>query len=184
MSSDKQIISVDNQSLNDDNQPIKEWFAVYTAPRAEKKASERWTLAGIEHYLPLQKVKRQWSDRVKEVEVPVVNGYIFVRVAPNAIDQVLKVYGIIAFVKEFHKPVAIPDKQLAMLRFMVESSLEPVDFSAEELVKGETIRVVKGELKGIVGELVNVQGKHKVVIRINKLGYATTTVSLSNIQRG
>jgi transcription antitermination factor NusG len=183
-------MGINEQLLDGENrlffevQPLKEWFAVYTAPRAEKKASERLTIAGMEHYLPLQKVKRQWSDRVKEVEVPVVNGYIFVRIAPTMLEQVLKIYGIVAFVKEFNKPVPIPEKQLALLRFMVERSVEPIDFSIGELTKGETIRVVKGELKGLVGELAQVNGKHKVMIRIDKFGCALIEIPLSFIQRG
>ena len=62
---------------------MNKWYAVYTAPRAEKKVSERFVQEGIEHYLPIQTVKRRWSDRIKEVQVPVVNGYIFVRIMPT-----------------------------------------------------------------------------------------------------
>jgi transcription termination/antitermination protein NusG len=162
----------------------KSWYAVYTAPRAEKKVSERFNEAGIEHYLPLQTVKRRWSDRVKEVIVPVVHGYIFVRIEKPQFKQVLSIYGAISFVREFGKPVSIPDVQIKQLKFMVDCSEEPVDFSLDELEKGETITIIRGPLQGLVGELKEVKGKHKVVIRIEKFGCALTTIPLSFIKRG
>ena len=155
------------------------WYALYTAPRAEKKVAERFTESGIEHYLPIQKVMRKWSDRMKEVEVPVVNGYIFVHISELQFKSVLNTYGAIQFVREFGKPVPIPDKQLARLRFMVDNADGPVDFSLEDLAPGTPISIIRGPLQGLVGELKEIKGKHHVVIRLDKFGYAITTVQLS-----
>ena len=49
--------------------PARGWFALYTAPRSEKKVEARLGEAGVEHFLPMLKVMRRWSDRVKVVEV-------------------------------------------------------------------------------------------------------------------
>jgi transcription termination/antitermination protein NusG len=155
------------------------WYALYTAPRAEKKVAERFTDSGIEHYLPIQKVMRKWSDRMKEVEVPVVNGYIFVHISELQFKSVLNTYGAIQFVREFGKPVPIPDKQLARLRFMVDNADGPVDFSLEDLTPGTPISIIRGPMQGLVGELKEIKGKHHVVIRLDKFGCALTTVQLS-----
>jgi transcription termination/antitermination protein NusG len=160
----------------------KHWYALYTAPRAEKKVSERFAEAEVEHYLPLQTVKRKWSDRIKEVIVPVVHGYIFVHIHNTEFRNVLQTYGAISFVREFSKPVAIPDYQMERLRFMCEFSEEPVEFSTEDLTKGETITICKGPLKGLMGELVQVKGKHKVIIRLAQFGCALTTIPMSFIE--
>jgi transcription antitermination factor NusG len=159
------------------------WYAVYTAPRAEKKVSERFTQEGIEHYLPLQTVKRRWSDRIKEVEVPVVNGYIFVRIHQLEFIKVTRVYGALAFVREGGQPAAIPDRQLEGLRFMVEHADEPVEYSQESFEHGEAIRICKGPLEGMMGELVEMKGKHKVLIRLERFGCAITTVPLTFVEK-
>jgi len=159
------------------------WYAVYTAPRAEKKVSERFTQEAIEHYLPLQTVKRRWSDRVKEVLVPVVNGYIFVQIPITDFRKVTTIYGAIAFVREGGQPVAIPDKQLEGFRFMVEHADEPVEYSQESFEHGEAIIITKGPLEGMMGELVEIKGKHQVVVRLERFGCAITTVPLSFIQK-
>jgi len=161
----------------------KHWYALYTAPRAEKKVSDRFTEAGIEHYLALHTVKRKWSDRIKEVIVPIIRGYIFVRIAKTEFRNILLIYGAIAFIREFGKPVPIPDDQIQRLRFMCDFSLEPVEFVLEDLTQGETITITRGPLQGLVGELVQIKGKHKVVIRLEKFGYARTTIPLSFIKR-
>jgi len=159
------------------------WYAVYTAPRAEKKVSERFAQEGIEHYLPLQTVKRRWSDRVKEVIVPVVNGYIFVHICQIDFIKVTHVYGALAFVREGGQPVAIPESQLERLRFMVENSDEPVECSQESFEHGESIIITKGPLEGMIGELVEIKGKHKVVIRLERFGCAITTVPISFVEK-
>jgi transcription antitermination factor NusG len=161
----------------------KHWYALYTAPRAEKKVSARFSEAGIEHYLPLKTVKRKWSDRIKEVIVPVVHGYIFVHITKTEFRSVLGIYGAISFVREHNEPAIIPQPQMDTLRFMCDFSDEPVEITQEALTPGEAITITKGPLQGLIGELVQVKGKHKVIIRIEKFGCALTTVPMSFIHK-
>ena len=161
----------------------RRWYAVYTAPRAEKKVDERLKVAGIEHYLPVQKVKRRWTDRIKEVIVPVVNGYIFVCIAETDFTKVTTIYGALSFVREGGRPVAIPDKQMENLRFMVENADEEIEYCEDAFDRGEAISIIKGPLTGMMGELVEVKVKHKVLVRLEKFGCAITTVPISFISR-
>jgi len=159
------------------------WYAVYTAPRAEKKVSERFDEENIEHYLPLQTVKRRWSDRIKDVIVPVINGYIFVHIPTSDFKKILLTYGAIAFVREAGSPVAIPDAQIDRLKFMVDYSEEPVEFSPEQFEPGETVTISRGQLQGLMGELVLIKGKHKVLIRLESFGCALTEVPISFLEK-
>ncbi len=159
------------------------WYAVYTAPRAEKKVRDRFLEAGIEHYLPIQIIERQWHDRLKKIEQPVLTGYIFVHILPEEAQKVLMTYGAIAFVREQSRPAPIPDSQMECLMQMVEKSEEPVEFSIAELMPGTPVRITRGHLSGLIGELVDVQGKYKVALRLTGLGCALTTVSISCIEK-
>jgi hypothetical protein len=49
-----------------------EWFALYTKPRNEKKVTETLAALGIEVYCPLVTTIKQWSDRKKKVESPLI----------------------------------------------------------------------------------------------------------------
>ncbi|MBK6836162.1 MAG: UpxY family transcription antiterminator [Bacteroidetes bacterium] len=60
---------------------IKNWFALYVSSRAEKKVMESLLTKGIQAYAPLVKTVRNWSDRKKTVELPLLNGYVFVYIS-------------------------------------------------------------------------------------------------------
>lgn len=159
------------------------WYAVYVAPRAEKKVSERLTASEIPHYLPLRKEKRRWSDRVKEVELPVINGYLFVKIASPLFSEVVKIYGILNFLRENGVPVVIPDEQMDNFRRFVEQSSEAIEFYNGTFEQGEPVVITKGDLQGLMAEVVNIQGKYRVAIRLDCLGCALTTLPASFIEK-
>lgn len=159
------------------------WYAVYTASRAEKKVRDRLNEAGIECYLPLQTVIRIWSDRKKKVEIPVINGYIFVRISQEDFRRVQEMPGVAFFLKEKGKAVPIPEKQIKILRFMVDNSEEEIEFSAEDFKPGVSVIITRGQLQGLIGELMEVRGKYKVAIRLENFGCALTTVSMGSLRK-
>ena len=53
------------------------WYAVFTASRAEKRVKERLEQAGIENYLPVRKVEFERNGQVRRLEIPVITGCIF-----------------------------------------------------------------------------------------------------------
>ena len=161
----------------------KSWYAVYTAARAEKKVAERFVESGVEHYLPLRTEIRIWSDRKKKVILPVISGYIFVFIESDEFLKIRNIPGVAFFLYEQGKPAPIPDKQIALLKFMVDCSDEPVGFSHEHFEPGESVIISRGPLKGLVGEMVKVLGFYKVIIRIENLGCAMTTVPVSFIEK-
>ena len=53
------------------------WYVLYTKSRQEKKVAESLQAIGIEAFCPLVTVVKQWSDRKKKVQLPLINSYIF-----------------------------------------------------------------------------------------------------------
>lgn len=162
----------------------KHWYVVYTASRAEKKVRERLEDAGIECYLPIQTVIRQWSYRKKKVEVPVLTGYIFVRISIEEKNNVLAIQGVVTFLKNrgSNNPATVPDKQLNDFRFLVDFSEEAIEMTNDNVVVGDTVHIIKGPLRGMIGELVQFNGKHKVCVRIEGLGCALTSIPVSFVE--
>ena len=110
------------------------WYAVYTAARAEKKVKERLDQIGIENYLPLRTEYRVWSDRKKKVSVPLISGYIFVHIKEETFVPVLTTPGVVTFLKEKGKAVAIPAEQIERLRFVENQADEPLEISYEQVL--------------------------------------------------
>ena len=73
-------------------QVVPKWYAIYTNPRAEKLVHLRLEETGVEAFLPLQKTYRQWSDRKKLVEKPLLSSYVFVKVMPKQFPVVYKTH--------------------------------------------------------------------------------------------
>jgi len=162
--------------------PEKAWYAVYTNSRAEKRVSDRIGELDIETFLPLQKTLRQWSDRKKLVEKPLISSYVFVKIIPRDYFTVRKIDGVVKFIMLQGKPVPIPEVQITNLRILCGSDAE-VEISADVYEKGDQVEVTVGSLAGLRGELIRVGRKHKVVIRIIQPGMNLTVDIKTNAIR-
>ena len=162
--------------------PEKAWYAVYTNSRAEKRVSDRIEELDIETFLPLQKTLRQWSDRKKLVEKPLISSYVFVKIIPRDYFTVRKIDGVVKFIMLQGKPVPIPEVQITNLRILCGSDAE-VEISADVYEKGDQVEVTVGSLAGLRGELIRVGRKHKVVIRIIQPGMNLTVDIKTNAIR-
>ncbi len=163
---------------------ISRWYAVYTASRAEKKVKERLDEAGIENFLPVQTVLRQWKYRKQRVVVPVIPGMIFVRVCRKDQVKVLEIRGVVTYMRlrGSSTATAIPDKQMEDFRFLLDFSDSTVEMVNEEIEVGDTIRVIKGSLMGMTGELVHFKGESKILVRLDSLGCAMVSIPASYVE--
>ena len=159
------------------------WYAVYVASRAEKKVKERLDQAEIENYLPLRTEYRVWSDRKKKISVPLIAGYIFVRVSELSFLSVLTIPGVVTFLKEKGKAVMIPEVQIERLRFVENHFEEPIEMTFEDIPQGTLVDVVRGKLAGFQGEMVEFRDKYRIVLRLEKLGCALITVPASCVEK-
>ncbi len=155
------------------------WYAAYTKPRNEKKAFERLMANGIETYLPIQRRLKQWSDRKKMIEEPLFRSYIFVRITQKDYYNVLNTYGIVRYVTFEGKAVPIPDKQIDLIKNLLEQDVE-VEVLEETLEPGAKVEVKFGTLIGLTGELIEHKGKQKVVVRLEHISHSLVVTLPTN----
>lgn len=163
----------------------RRWLAAYVRMHHEKKVRDRLLGMGITTFLPVQTVVRQWSDRKKKVDRVLIPMMIFVKVDRKEQIDVLQLPAVIRFVvlRGEHSPAVIPDIQMESFRFMVDYAEAPVSFNGCDLQPGERVQVIRGPLKGLTGELVTVEGKSTIVIRIDRLGCAAVEMSATMVER-
>lgn len=147
------------------------WYAAYTKPRNEKKVYDRLLTAGIETYLPLQSRLKQWSDRKKMVEEPLFRSYIFVRITQKDYYNVLNTPGVVRYITFEGKAVPIPDKQIDQIKQLLEQNVE-LEAIDGRLEPGMMIEVKFGTLMGLTGELIEHQGKKKVIVRLDHISHS------------
>lgn len=146
-----------------------EWYALRTRSRHEKMVSEQLTLQGIENFLPVVKRTHKWSDRMKEVEVPLFSGYSFVRIVLSSRDRlrVLQAHGVAGFVGINGAGTAIPDNQIRDIQTVLQSN---VPFEEHPFPKvGQRVRIRGGCLDGVEGVLAAQNGDQSLSISIEPI---------------
>lgn len=158
------------------------WYAVTVRPRHEFSAAEALAARDVVAYVPSYKSRRQWTDRMKTVEWPLIPGYVFVQFDRGSRTAVLQSNGVTSLVQLGGQPAPIPDLEIESLRTLLASGypLEPVP----GLVPGERIRVENGPLAGAVGVFLKRRGADCMAVTVELLGRSViATVNLSSISR-
>jgi len=145
------------------------WFAIYTRSRHEKHVNQDLEKREIETFLPLRKVRRQWSDRKKIIEEPLFKGYLFVRIPLVKRLDVLKTIGVVNFVQRRQDPLPqeVPERDLQSVRRFLEEgiALDPFPY----LHEGEKVYIRSGLFKGTEGYIVRKDKRCRLVISLDLL---------------
>ena len=142
------------------------WYAIRTRSRHEKKIALELREKGISHFLPLQTQVHRWSDRNKQVEVPLFPGYVFVRTVPvaEARVSVLHTHGVVGFVGEQGKGTPIPDKEIEDIQTILE---QKVPFTMHPFLNlNQRVRIRGGCLDGVEGMLVGMNPDLSLVVSV------------------
>jgi transcription antitermination factor NusG len=144
------------------------WFAVYTTSRHEKRVDEHLSLREIEHYLPLYRTQRKWSDGSKvTLDLPLFPGYIFVRIRRTQRVRVLQVPGVIAVVGGTGGELgSLPDDEIDALR----TGLSLRRAEPHPLLKvGQRARIRSGPFAGMEGIVVRMKYSFRVVLTMDSI---------------
>jgi len=147
------------------------WYPVYTRSRAEKKAYEELLRKGISAYLPLKKTLKQWSDRKKIVEEPLIKSYLFVHISVKQQAEVLMTNGIARFLYFSGKIASMPTQQIDHLKLLLatDSDLKVFDY---QIKPGQKVIIKAGPFKDMIAEMVSVHNKQRIVLRLDTIGYS------------
>ncbi|WP_167607453.1 UpxY family transcription antiterminator [Maribellus sediminis] len=147
----------------------KHWYVIYTRSRTEKRVQSELEIKGIECFLPLQKKQRQWKDRKKWIETPLLPGYCFVNVDRIDYDRVLQTNNVVCYITFEGKAAVVRDDQIESLRVLLDQNDFEIDITPETFELGKKVEIIQGPLIGLKGELCEVRGKNKFLLRIEQI---------------
>ncbi|MDD4754866.1 MAG: UpxY family transcription antiterminator [Prolixibacteraceae bacterium] len=147
----------------------KNWYVVNTRSRAEKKVYTELTDLGITCFLPIQKRLRQWKDRKKWVNLPLIAGYCFVYINNNDYNRVLQSDNVVSFISFDGKAAVVPSAQIEQLQQMLKQSVFAVTVLNENFEPGRKVEIVEGPLIGLQGELIDCRGKNRFILRVEHI---------------
>jgi transcriptional antiterminator RfaH len=148
----------------------KKWLVVKTKANAEKIVAERLASKGIEVYLPLYITMKQWSDRKKKVQKPLISSTVFVHVEEKERGLLWNVVGVSGMLYYLGKPAVVREEEILILQQMLQEGVyENVELSPT-LIEGQEVEITGGDFKGLRGIVVEEVNAQKVVIALQGLG--------------
>lgn len=149
----------------------RNWQVIYVNSRSEKKVTESLIRKGVEAYIPLVKSMRQWSDRKKMVELPLLTGYVFVRTLPKENEIVLRVEHVLNFIKEEGKIAIVRDKEIERLKQLVELGYQIEAGTIKRVYsEGDKVKINSGALKNIEGYVLQNKDGRFIEILLESIG--------------
>jgi len=144
------------------------WYAVQIQSRLGNVASATLRGKGYEEFLPLYRFRRRWSDRIKELELPLFPGYLFCRIdVSDRLLPILTTPGVIGIVGAGKTPVPVDDEEIEAIRAILRSGLavQPWPF----LRVGSKVYIEGGPLAGVEGIITNMDKVYRLIVSVNLL---------------
>jgi len=143
------------------------WYALQLRPRFEKVSALHLRRKGYEEYLPMYRSRRKWSDRFKEVELPLFPGYIFCKFDVMDRLPILMTPGVVSVVNFGGTPLSVEEHEILAVQSVVNSGMTygPWPFVSA----GTPVRVRYGPLSGLEGLVVEVKNSYQLIISVSLL---------------
>ena len=150
--------------------PERRWYVAIVNHNTEKNTAERLRQMGYDTYVATQQEYRLWRNgRRAKIDRVVIPSTVFIRCTEAERLQAVRLPQIFRFLTNRAArqgdtpapPAVIPEIQLHKLRFMLGHSERPVGFLPRQLSKGDKVRVIRGGLRGLEGEVLRVPSSAK-----------------------
>lgn len=159
------------------------WIACRVKIKTEKKCAKRLASFGYNTFVPVRSEVHQWSDRKKTKETILIPMVIFVQLPQFEISQLIKFEFIHSIMKYpgSKEPAIIPNAEITQFMFLLENSDQNLLIEPFSPIKGRMIEIVRGNLKGLTGQITQTSQKGcRVTIAIQYLTCASVSVNISD----
>jgi transcription antitermination factor NusG len=141
-----------------------EWCAVNVRYQHEFKAAQFLAESGYEVFAPSHTTRRRWSDRWKEIQLPLFAGYIFCRIKASGTTSILRTHGVIRILTTGKTPSIIPEDEIRAIQAAVQSgyNIQPCDY----VEIGSRVRISGGPFDGIEGIVESHRNHNRLVLSV------------------
>lgn len=143
------------------------WYVLYTKPRNEKKVEQSLLNIGLQAFCPMISVVKQWSDRKKIINQPLIPSYVFIKIEEHDRDKVFNVAGVVRYLFWLGKPATVKEEEIIAIKESLNDKYKQVVVNGVE--KGQKIRIDKGTFKGQEATFIEEQGS-KIILYLDGLG--------------
>ena len=156
-------------SEKDNSIKNKKWFAVKVKYKCEKLVRDRLLIKDIDAYVPLLKITKNYASKRKTVLKPIIHSFVFVNISIHDYKNVLGTHHVYDFLKIGNDLTPIRNEEISLLKQVVGENLNVI---AEEktLVVGDKVEIIRGNLTGLNGILVEEKNKKEFIVELPSFG--------------
>ena len=157
------------------------WYALRVTYGRERRAYDYLVGKQVEAYYPTIKTVKEVDGRRKTVEESRLPNIFFARGTEEEIKSFVYDNVNLPYLRFYYRyysngprrikePLIVPDDQMESLRIVCASEADDVIIVPSEIKKfqtGQTVRVIDGAFKGVVGKVARYQGQQRVAIIID-----------------
>jgi transcription antitermination factor NusG len=143
------------------------WYALTVRYQHERQTERTLQSKGFETLVPWYRSRRQWSDRVRDVDLPLFAGYVLCHFALTQRGQVLDTPGVSRVVGFGGHAMALENSEIAGIQRVLASKLPLAPWPY--LKAGDRVRVEHGAMRGLEGTLLRTKGALRLVIGVELL---------------
>jgi transcription antitermination factor NusG len=144
------------------------WYAIGIQSRLGSVASATLRGRGYEEFLPMYRSRRQWSDRMKDIELPLFPGYLFCRFNVNdPLMPILTTPGVINIVGAGKTPIPVDNDEIEAIKVILRSGLAMQPRPLLHI--GSKVYIERGPLTGLEGIIINTDKVYRLVVSVNLL---------------
>ena len=149
----------------------KKWFVVYTRPQQELKVAGQLSAMKITNYCPTITLLKQYSDRKKKVNRPLLSSYVMVELEENQRQKVFACSGIVRYLFFLGKPAVVHADEIDQMQNHLNGVYN--DIKVNTLSVGDSHTITEGPFSGVSGRVVQTDNK-KVKLELVSLGMSIT----------
>lgn len=137
--------------------------------------------AGYEVFLPTYVTLRQWSDRKKKVEFPLIPGVVFVKNNLDNISELFAFQYVLKILREKDNYAIVRQIEIDNLEIIAKewNNESIIRGEKKNLIKGDMVKIERGNFKGLIGQLKSFNGNHRVIVELEAFNL-TFSISISN----
>jgi transcription termination/antitermination protein NusG len=143
------------------------WYALRIQSRLGSLASTTLRGKGYEELLPLYRSRRWWSDRIKELELPLFPDYLFCQFDVSDRLPILTTPGVVGIVGAGKIPVPVDLDEIEAIRAILRSGLAAQPWPS--LRVGSKVYIERGPLAGLEGIITNTDKVYRLIVSVSLL---------------
>jgi transcription antitermination factor NusG len=145
----------------------KRWHLLRVQPKYEKSVASALKYREIEVYVPITKVIKYWTDKQKQVFVPLFPGLVFCNLLNAEMQDVLNMDHVIDFDSRNSNIMSdIPKEEIEIIRLLEKGN--PI-ISDKLQYDGEEVMVADGPFAGFHGVMIPSERSQRLLVKLNAL---------------